>query len=438
MLKVGAATRIINNDLGTPIQGASVDQTVSRIRDDLEANAMLLRGDDEAVLLVSCDLGALLPEYVEGFRRTMAAAADLPERGVIITCTHTHTGPSVLPTSYFKEIDDAYHQRLDGWLGEVAAEAADSARPARIGWGSGRAKIGYNRRVCWSDGTHTMHRKRGADEFIGLEGPEDPEQIALFAVDEDDELIVIMHNNTAHPTTFYGRDFLSADYPGAAREYLRDVLGSLPVLFLNGAFGDIANTTQVLDKPRGETAEQRMERQAHLLAGETLRLLHEATFHEGVTLAHRYEDLQLDVRLPDPEQLAEAREVLARVDAGEEVAAWDVLRAHGRALLHDDFADDPVDTNPVHALRVGDLGIALQPTELFCRFGLDIKRRSPAPLTAVVSVADGHSSYCPTMSGIIGGGYSGEPLWWTRLEPAAGDRIVDSASRLLWAIWEGR
>ena len=35
--KVGAASRVINNELGTVIQGATVDQVVSRIRDDLEA-----------------------------------------------------------------------------------------------------------------------------------------------------------------------------------------------------------------------------------------------------------------------------------------------------------------------------------------------------------------------------------------------------------------
>lgn len=438
MPTVGAATRVINNEIGSPIQGASVNQTVSHIRDDLEANALLLRSDDEAVLLVGCDLGALLPKYVEGFRRTMAAAADVPERGVIIACSHTHTGPSVLPTSYFKEIDDVYHRRLDGWLGEVAAAAAEDARPARLAWGSGSAKIGYNRRVCWSDGAHTMHRKRGGDEFIGLEGPEDPEQIALFAVDADDELIAILHNNTAHPTTFYGRDFLSADYPGAARNHLREVLGPVPVVFLNGAFGDIANTIQTLEDSRPETAEQRMERQAHLMAGETLRLLHEAVFHEDVALAHRHEDLQLAVRLPDPDAVAESREVLRRADAGEDLPAWEVMTAHGRVLLQDDFGDDPVDTNPVHALRIGDLAIALQPSELFCQFGLEIKRRSPAPLTAIASVADGHTSYCPTTAGILGGGYSGEPLWWTRLETGAGERIVDSACRLLWGIWEDR
>jgi neutral ceramidase len=436
MLVIGAASQVINNDIGTVIQGASVDNTVKSIRDDLEANALLVRDGEEAVLLVSCDVGALLSEYVAGFRRTMAEAAGVPERNIIIACSHTHAGPSVLPTSYFKEVDEAYYQRLDGWLGEVAAVAAANARAARVTWGRGQARIGYNRRVCWSDGTHTMHRPGDRDDFIGLEGPDDPEQIALFAVDTDDALIAVLHNNTAHPTSFYGADFLSADYPGAARSHLREVLGQVPVLFLNGAFGDISNTRQDASEVRIETAEQRMQRQAHLMAGETLRLLHEASFHEEPRLGHLYEELELEVQLPDGEKLAASRELLQRVEAGDELPAWETMLAHGRVLLQDDFGDDPVDTVAVHAVRLGDLGIILQPTELFCQFGLDIKRRSPAPLTAIASVAEGYVSYCPTTAGIIGGGYSGEPLWWTRLAPGAGERIVDTACRLLGRLWK--
>ena len=52
---------------------------------------------------------------------------------------------------------------------------------------------------------------------------------------------------------------------------------------------------------------------------------------------------------------------------------------------------------------------------------------SPAPLTAVVGLADGFCGYCPTIYGLLGGGYSGEPTYWTRLEPYAGYRIVEAA-----------
>ncbi|MCM8757025.1 MAG: hypothetical protein NC823_00910, partial [Candidatus Omnitrophica bacterium] len=76
------------------------------------------------------------------------------------------------------------------------------------------------------------------------------------------------------------------------------------------------------------------------------------------------------------------------------------------------------------------------PCELYCQFGLDIKRRSPAEVTAVVQLANGFSGYCPTIPGIIGGGYSGMPILWTRLEPYAGYHIVETSARILYQLWE--
>ena len=66
---------------------------------------------------------------------------------------------------------------------------------------------------------------------------------------------------------------------------------------------------------------------------------------------------------------------------------------------------------------------------------MDIKRRSPTPLTGVVGIADGYNGYCPTTSGILGGGYSGEALHWARLAPDTGYRIVDTSVRLIRNVW---
>ena len=438
MIQIGAASRVINNELGTVIQGASVFQRVKFIRDDLEANALFLKDGGESVLLVSCDLAGMEQQYAVRYREAMAAACGIPARSIIIAATHTHAGPSVLPTNYFKTLDTEYLGRLEGWLADLAKEAVASARPGRIAWGMGRAHVGYNRRVCWADGTHSMHGDTTRPDFTGLEGPDDPRHLALFAEDEQKKPIAVFHSNTAHPTCFYGADFLSADYPGAARKHLREVLGAIPVLYFNGAIGDISIGDQLSPRRQGESREQMMARAAHLVAGETLRLLHEAQFHEDVALTHRFEDVAMGVRLPSAEQLAQAQKTLARVDAGEDVPAWETMLAHGAALLQKSFAENPSDTLAIHAVRIGEAAVVTQPCELYCQFGLDIKRRSPTPLTAVCSCADGSTCYCPTLGGIMGGGYSGMPMYWSRLAPEAGYLIVDTAAKLLHQLWRPR
>jgi len=435
MIEAGAASRVINGEIGAFVQGAGVDNRAKRVRDDLEANALFLSADEESVLLVSCDLVGLEPAFVKTAREAMAEAAGIEPRRIIIAGTHTHSGPSVVRSNYLKPLDTAYLERLRTRLVELAQEAVESARPAQIAWGLGRARIGYNRRCCWADGTHSMHGDTRREDFTGLEGPDDPRHLALFVRDPDGGQIAIVHNNTSHPTCFYGGDCYSADFPGVARADLRDALGETPVLYFNGAFGDIS-IENMLAPGRRETREQKMKRVGHLVAGETLRLLHEAAFHDDAALAHAHVDLELAVRLPEPERVEWAREKLARTDAGDTGDAPERMWAYGISLLQEEFGDNPVDTVPVHVVRVGDVAIVTQSCELYCQFGIDVKRRSPTPLTAVCNIADGYTGYCPTAYGVLGGGYSGEPFHWCRLELFAGYKLVDAAAKLLHSLWE--
>ena len=112
MLKAGAATQIINNELGTDIQAAGHMKKVQRIRDDLEANALWIESGGGGLLFLTCDLGGLEMDYVQGLLPDVAEAAGVPQDNILIGCSHTHSAPSVLgPTHPDKPIDDAYLER---------------------------------------------------------------------------------------------------------------------------------------------------------------------------------------------------------------------------------------------------------------------------------------------------------------------------------------
>src|SRR5690606_19687374 len=103
------------------------------------------------------------------------------------------------------------------------------------------------------------------------------------------------------------------------------------------------------------------------------------------------------VRLPAPDKLVEARRVLDRIDAGEDIRGMEMIMAFGAVHLQETFGDQPFDILPVHALRIGELAIVTQSCELYCQFGLDIKHRSPVSNTIVVGLTDGLNGYCPTV-----------------------------------------
>ena len=432
-LRVGAATSIITPPVGSWQQGAGVTRKGERVRDELEANALYISDGQTQLLLISCDLVGLELVVVTPIRDAISILTGIPRRQVIITCTHTHSGPSLIRTNYHIPVDEAYIRQLSQKLVDLAGVAVAAAKPASIGWGKGAAQIGFNRRVCWADGTHSMHGDSRRPDFAGLEGPDDPAHLAIFAVDSAGRPIAVVYHNTSHPTNFYGAGLFSADYPGAARRILRHKLGDIPVLYLNGAQGDIAMVNQ-LNRQR-EDRETRLERIGKVLAEETLRLYHEAEFNPRLVLGHTYEDLHIKVRRPEPGKLEDAREVLARVEAGEKITGMKLILAFGTVQLEERFVKQPVDTMPVHVVRIGDVALVTQPCELYCQFGLDIKRRSPTPLTAVVGLADGYCGYCPTLAGILGGGYSGQAISWTRLEAFAGYRMVEAAGLMLNRVW---
>jgi len=330
--------------------------------------------------------------------------------------------------------NETYLARLSGWLLDGAQEAVATARPARVGWAAGQAHIGYNRRLCWRDGTHSMYGDATRPDFAGIEGPDDPAHTILFAVDDKDRYVGLAQANCCHATCMEGGTQATADFPGEARRLLRLALGSnLPVLYLQGASGDIS-PWNLLRQPRTYDGELRAREIGAALAAETLRLVHEAELRPDLVLGHALDDVPLAVRLPTEAELARARSVKA---AGEEKAGRGeyVLKVDGVLRLHDEFGKSPVDTLALHAVRAGDLALATNPCELYCQFGLDLRRRSPGTATAVVQLADGFSGYCPTIYGHLGGGYSGEALYWCRLESGAGYKLVDATARLLHSLW---
>lgn len=438
--KAGSATRVINCEIGDDLAGQYHRRLCEGIRDNLEANFVYLGNDQEQVLLVSLDLAGIFEkDYVRGVCSAVEVASGIPARNVILTSTHTHDGPDTLGLLPDSPKNERYLESLRGWIVEGAKEAASSSRPARVGWALGRAHVGYNRRLCWKDGTHSMYGDATRPDFTGLEGPDDPSHSVLVVSDEEGKYLALLHNNCCHSTCIESSMTASADFPGEARRLIREALATeVPVLYLQGASGDVA-PWNMLKVPWNYDRNRRLHEVGGTVAAETLRLLHEVDVVEDPVLRHQFEDVEVSVRLPSQEIVDRAREVVAQ---GEEAAGrlglvspQSFVDCSSILRLHEQFNDHPFETLAVHAIRIGDFAIVTIPCELYCQFGLDMKRRSPAAITVVAQLTDGFSGYCPTIPGIMGGGYSAGLIYWCRLEPYAGYKLVEASARLVNQLW---
>ncbi|MEJ7605645.1 MAG: hypothetical protein WKF37_05130 [Bryobacteraceae bacterium] len=83
----------------------------------------------------------------------------------------------------------------------------------------------------------------------------------------------------------------------------------------------------------------------------------------------------------------------------------------------------------LQTLRIGELGIAAIPAEVFVEIGLDVRKRSPFPQTFTISLANGGYGYLPTVEQHKLGGYE-TWLGTNQVEIGAAPKIVNALAKL--------
>jgi hypothetical protein len=138
------------------------------------------------------------------------------------------------------------------------------------------------------------------------------------------------------------------------------------------------------------------------------------------------------VRRPSPERIAWARAVQAGT-WNKPAHGWKNVYAHNTLRL----AEFPPKVSvPLQALRIGPLGIAASPCEVFTETGLALKKESPLKPTFHVELANGYSGYLPTPDQFPLGGYTTWPAESSCLETEAEPKIRAELLRLLRALKE--
>ena len=198
------------------------------VHDPLTSSALALDDGATRLLFIANDIIYVPKDLVARARRRIAEATGTPAGQIMVTATHTHSGPVVQdrgPGSYDTVVpnaDPAYLDRLEAGIVQAGIDACRALRPAVVGLALARVEgIGTNRR--------------------DPAGPADPEIPVLAAREADsDRLIGIMEVYAMHPTVLHEDSTLvTGDFPAMARRYLQERLGpSLPVLHHMGAAGN--------------------------------------------------------------------------------------------------------------------------------------------------------------------------------------------------------
>jgi len=240
-LKIGTARKAITPEIGTLLAGYDANVVSDGIRDDLYISGIAFDDGMKRALLLSYDLLGLDEDIVNEIRKKCAAANGLEAGDIILTCTHTHSGPHTR-RNLLADLDKDYVAKVINWSIEAASDAFKCMLEVDLFHYSVQCHENINRRVILPDNSC-----KNLPSFKHLEplanNITDPELGILYFVDKTKKTpVATLVNYAAHPLACQtggasGRK-ISSDYPGVLRKYVESELGGF-CSFTSGACGDL-------------------------------------------------------------------------------------------------------------------------------------------------------------------------------------------------------
>jgi hypothetical protein len=412
------------------------ERTASAVVDRLYVRALAL--DDGSTVIVLCivDTCMMPRDLIDRAKEQASRQTGLPTNRMLVSATHTHSAPSAMGC-LGSRVDPDYAASLPPKIAEAIAGAHRNLEPARVGWGTTDDwEHTFNRRWIrrpdrilndpFGNPTARAHMHPGhqSPDAIGPSGPVDPGLSILSVQSRGGRPLALLANYSQH---YYGSPLLSADYFGRFSQHVGALISaSNPApafvgMMSQGTSGDLM-WMDYGSPPR----DIGYDAYAREMAQRAFSIYHKIKYQDWVPLKMAERTLALDYRVPDEARLTWARKVAAGLEARLPQTLPEIYALEAVELYRRRHAE-----LKLQALRIGDLGIAALPNEVFAITGLKLKAQSPLQPTFNVELANGAEGYIPPPEQHKLGGYTTWPARTAGLEPQAEPKIVETLLSLL-------
>ena len=438
----GAAKVDITPKKGVSLAGPiSKNSPVTAVNDPLHARALVLDDGVTRLAIVVCDACIIGRDVFDSAKAIVQEEIALAPDRMLMSATHTHAAPRTIHIGT-EPLDDEYHEFLARQIAAVVIQAEENLAPAQGGWESFDKPefIRCRRHLCepgsvgvnpfGQSGERIKSVAGRSSAVIKPAGPVDPQISILSVRHADGKPLAVLANFSVHYCGGYRGGVVSSDYFGHFAQAMEDQLnageGHSPFIGImsNGTSG---NTSAIERGGKKHAPFEWMKASGQILADEALRTIDKIEHRNDVTLAMRESELEFTVRRPDDDRLVWANKVLGN-PKGPHPHRW--TRIYAQEALH--LSKFP-ETRRVklQAIRIGDLGIAAIPCEVFAETGLAIKKQSPHEATFTIELANGYGGYLPPPEQHKLGGYETWPARSSHLEVLAEPKIRAEVIRLL-------
>jgi hypothetical protein len=439
-LRVGRAAVDITPPVGMPMGGYFEIRLNTATHDPLYAKALVLEQGGVKVALVACDLESLPHSFVDQARQLIAKTTGLPGDHVMISATHTHTGPEMSAIFIDRlegrpaQIAKDYRAGLPGKIAEAVRRAEADLQPARAWAGIGEEdSIAFNRRFLMKDGSVHSFPEKLDPNIVRPVGPTDPAVPVVYFDSPHSKPLATYVNFAMHLDDVGGTEY-SADYPYTLAKLLGAVKGSeMLTLFTIGAAGNVEQRD--VHDPDPEAGHYEAAKLGTILAGAVLKTYKRLSAVEG-PLRVRREIVALPVQQLKAGEVDQASETADRLvrNGPKGMEFLDLVQAF-KVLAVADYQGRPLKAE-VQVIALGDelVWVGL-PGEIFVELGMAIKLASPFRYTIISELAGDMIDYVPDRKGFAEGGYEAVN---SRCTPGGGEALVDAATRLLTATQQDR
>jgi hypothetical protein len=310
-------------------------------------------------------------------------------------------------------------------LAGAIQEASSGLGPATLAVGRATCGIAVNRRERTPDGQIILG--------VNPEGPVDHEIVGLRIDSPGGRPLAFAMNYACHPVSQTNTcRRISADFPGPACHVVEELTGTT-CLYLQGACGNVrpilrGDDPQVpwrLGTMLGGAAIEAYEA-AEPIDATPVRVASRTAALPAITVGSVAQAERLIAALE--RELAQ----LKAVKAYRSTIQWTQRRLdYARAALDSLQTGKPLPPvmAPMWAVRIGELGVATAPGEIFVEIGQAVKQRSPFAHTMFLGYTNGHIGYVPVPEAYPEGGYEVDRA--CRVGPEAAGIITDTALSLL-------
>jgi neutral ceramidase len=401
MMKFGVATEDITPPVGVTLMGYDPRPSES-VGHPLRAEALACEGATGGWILISADVCAFASPLAKPLRADIAGRTGLQPESVMLSATHTHSGPHVTDALWCErsEQESAYFRTLREKLVDVADRAWRARFPGALVYGQTAApELGSNRRVRCADGTW---RNEWNDPEGRHTGYCDPAVDLAGVRREDGSLDALIVNFGCHPVCFGSQNrSISGDYVSYLKDALEAMGKARTVMFAVSGHANIDPHECVQGEP------EVVRKMGEKLADIVRRSLPRLTPVGGTGVAAAEESWQFNT-------------------------TW-TLEGRMRIYFPHAACGASVDTG-VSALAAGSLVLLGLPGETVSEYREDFRRRSPFAHTLLISLANDSIGYLPTDEILRQGAYEAALCPLNPIEDALATRVETALKRVHSAV----